>query len=395
MPFARWESFNDCKTEMMETGHTEESAKKICGAIQARAEKGVLLKAEKPMRLDVITKSDSELIVGGYATWELRDPEQDVITTQAQVNFLKKFFAEPPQFRNIMVKHGNFQIGTPLLNYHAPDGTEYYSHVNEVGTYLISKIRKNNWRSVNLIRKQILDGKLKMYSISGDPIKYETKMHDGEPTRFIYDIDPWEVTLCEKGVNPRAHVRILAKQGHPKTDVERAKAHFKISDEEWATLSDAEKQAYIDKLPERGQKVGTAKSFSEAVDKGECYTPLCKAECCTFITQWETRIDEDIKKYMRLHGVEIKEAGNGVWLKFPVVCKAFDPETFECKVYDDRPDICRNYPRHESPFIAKEKCSLLMSRMGGILAKQVNLNDDSLTKSLQEIYKKHFGRYEN
>jgi hypothetical protein len=39
MPFARWENFQECKLEQMETGHDEDSAEKICGAIQERAEK--------------------------------------------------------------------------------------------------------------------------------------------------------------------------------------------------------------------------------------------------------------------------------------------------------------------------------------------------------------------
>ena len=56
----------------MDTGHSEESAKKICGAIQARAEKGMLLKSVE--NLDVITKADGELVVGGYASWQMRDP---------------------------------------------------------------------------------------------------------------------------------------------------------------------------------------------------------------------------------------------------------------------------------------------------------------------------------
>ena len=38
----------------------------------------------------------------------------------------------------------------------------------------------------------------------------------------------------------------------PRTEEERAKAHFNISDEEWDKLTDEEKQAYIDKLPPRG-----------------------------------------------------------------------------------------------------------------------------------------------
>lgn len=40
----------------------------------------------------------------------------------------------------------------------------------------------------------------------------------------------------------------------PKSDAERAKAHFNISDEEWAELSEEEKQAYIDRLPPTGTR---------------------------------------------------------------------------------------------------------------------------------------------
>ena len=38
----------------------------------------------------------------------------------------------------------------------------------------------------------------------------------------------------------------------PRTEAERAQAHFSLSEEDWAALSDEEKQAYIDKLPKKG-----------------------------------------------------------------------------------------------------------------------------------------------
>lgn len=44
----------------------------------------------------------------------------------------------------------------------------------------------------------------------------------------------------------------LDPEDGPRTEEERAKAHFNISDEEWDKLTDEEKQAYIDKLPPRG-----------------------------------------------------------------------------------------------------------------------------------------------
>jgi hypothetical protein len=42
-----------------------------------------------------------------------------------------------------------------------------------------------------------------------------------------------------------------AEQG-PRTDADRAKAHFSLSDSDWNKLSEEEKQAYIAKLPPRG-----------------------------------------------------------------------------------------------------------------------------------------------
>lgn len=210
IPFARWENFQACVNEQLETGHDEESAKKICGAIQARAEKGMLFKAE-PYELDIISKGD-DLVVGGYSTWELRDPQNDIITTQAQTGFLKRLFALPMEYQNITVKHGDFKIGTPLLKYTAKDGKEYFSHVNEKGTYLLSKIRNDNFKSTRLWRDKILNGELAMYSISGLPLESEMIRENGEEIRKVLDLEPWAITLCERGINPKAHTQIISKQ---------------------------------------------------------------------------------------------------------------------------------------------------------------------------------------
>lgn len=43
----------------------------------------------------------------------------------------------------------------------------------------------------------------------------------------------------------------------PRTDAERARAHFNLTHEEWSKLTNAEKQALIDKLPQRGSAEDT------------------------------------------------------------------------------------------------------------------------------------------
>jgi len=210
MPFSRWANFDACKLEMMNTGHDEESAKKICGSIQTRAEKGELFKGEIT-ELDIINKED-DLVVGGFCTWELQDPQNDVITTQAQVKFLQSFFKLDPEYQNITVKHGDFKVGKPILKYVNKKGEEFYSHVNEKGTYLISKIRNDSFKSTLLWRQKILQGELGMYSISGLPIEKREIIQGSEVVRYIDDLEPWAVTLCEKGVNPKAKVQVISKE---------------------------------------------------------------------------------------------------------------------------------------------------------------------------------------
>ena len=51
----------------------------------------------------------------------------------------------------------------------------------------------------------------------------------------------------------------IEEDAGPRTEAERAKAHFELSDETWDALSEEEKQEYIDKLPPRG-------SATESVD---------------------------------------------------------------------------------------------------------------------------------
>jgi len=257
IPFARWENFRECELEMIETGHDEESAKKICGAIQARAEKGELYKSADQQNYDIICKSDSELVIGGFASWELVDPENDLVTTRAQTRYLQKLFKLPREYRNIMVGHSNYKIGEPILKY-AKDGQEWFSHVNEKGLYLVAKIRNDSFKTTQKWREKILKGEMNMYSIAGLPLESEIVDEGGTKIRKIYDTEPWEITVCEKGVNPKTQFKVIAKQ-EPRSDAERAKAHFNITDKEWNKLSEEQKKMLINKLPSRGSAQATNK----------------------------------------------------------------------------------------------------------------------------------------
>jgi len=232
MPFARWGNFEECKVEQMQIGHSEESAKNICGAIQERAEKGMLFKSV-PF-IEVLKGSEDDLIVGGYVSWELVDPQNDLVTTEAMVNFLAKFFNLPPEYRNVTIDHTNFQVGTPLLHY-PEKNPKYFTHVHEKGLYGVVKIRNDTLRRTQHYRHQIKDGIYKMFSIAGDPIRKEHVMMGKEVVRKIYDIDPFEWAIVKEGYNPKANFEILKTKCPPCVEHLRDKYMAKGFDEKVAT----------------------------------------------------------------------------------------------------------------------------------------------------------------
>jgi len=69
-----------------------------------------------------------------------------------------------------------------------------------------------------------------------------------DDSRTVFDALPEETRnlIIEAGLCPEC---MDAKR----TEAERAMSHFNITEEEWAKLSDEERQKYIEKLPERGE----------------------------------------------------------------------------------------------------------------------------------------------
>jgi len=76
-------------------------------------------------------------------------------------------------------------------------------------------------------------------------------------TTYRQEQEEWRNKMAKVAtVTPRKRITVSEakklREQQPRTDEERAKAHFNISDEEWDKLSPEQKQDYIDKLPERG-----------------------------------------------------------------------------------------------------------------------------------------------
>ena len=86
-----------------------------------------------------IIKSD-DLHIGGYASIELVDKQNDLITLEALNDAVKKFMAAP-RYRNVMNNHSNVQVGEVVKEYRDSTGRLWKTDVDDVGFFVVIKLR--------------------------------------------------------------------------------------------------------------------------------------------------------------------------------------------------------------------------------------------------------------
>ena len=81
-----------------------------------------IMKTVNPVRTDSfnILKSD-KLVIGGYASIEMVDKQNDLITLDALNEAVKKYMNDP-KFRNVMTNHSNVQVGEVIPSYRDKNG---------------------------------------------------------------------------------------------------------------------------------------------------------------------------------------------------------------------------------------------------------------------------------
>lgn len=95
--------------------------------------------------------------------------------------------------------------------------------------------------------------------------------------------------------------------------------------------------------------------------KGSCLEG-CGA-CCKFIRlqvnpQYK---DEDISNWIGLHGISLRSTTNALFAYVPLRCEMLS-EDDRCMAYDDRPNVCRNWPTSQveiddlHEFVGEEVC---------------------------------------
>ena len=157
-----------------------------------------------------ILKSDN-LVIGGYASIEVVDKQNDLITLKALNEAVQGFMGDK-KFRNVMSNHSNVQVGEVIESYRDTNGTLHKTQVDDVGFYVVIKLR-DDIEKAKEISRGIRKGTLRSFSIGGQALSKQKRNNDefGEYNE-IDKLELHEVTICEKGINPEAKFDILKQE---------------------------------------------------------------------------------------------------------------------------------------------------------------------------------------
>ena len=169
----------------------------------------ILLKSSDDNEFNIL-KSD-DLVIGGYASIEIVDKQNDLITLKALEEAVTKYM-ETPKYRNVMSNHSNVQVGDVIEKHRDKHGNLHRTQVDDVGFYVVIKLR-DDIEKAKEISRGIRKGTLRSFSIGGQALSKRKKSNDelGEYNE-IDKLELHEVTICEKGINPEAKFDILKEE---------------------------------------------------------------------------------------------------------------------------------------------------------------------------------------
>lgn len=214
-------------------------------------------------------------MIGGYASIEIVDKQNDLITLKALNEAVNKYM-ENPKFRNVMTNHSNVQVGEVVKSYRDKSGRLWKTEVDDVGFFVVIKLR-DDIEKAKEINRGIRKGSLRSFSIGGQALEKVKKNHQelGDYNE-ISKLELHEVTICEKGINPEARFDILkqdktkTKTGMSKmTKIEKALAELDALMAEVNTLRKEEEmdEERMELPEEKGMPLGEDEESMEYMDE--------------------------------------------------------------------------------------------------------------------------------
>lgn len=211
-----------------------------------------------------ICKADDDFVVWGPASVEVVDKENDRITAKALEGALPQLLKRS----RLSYEHSDQIVGdilksfeteesqTVKVNGNSYERSEFPTDVMkldgmEPALYVAGNIY-NDTQKAQEVRKQISNGEVDSYSISGEAVVSEMAVKDGRTFTDITKLDLSAVTLCREGMNQKAKFDVVRKDGDG-LDPQRAAslAKSKIKDKTMSNGDngdDSDVQKFVDAL---------------------------------------------------------------------------------------------------------------------------------------------------
>jgi HK97 family phage prohead protease len=150
------------------------------------------------------------LIIAGYASVDVVDKQNDLITLEAireaSADFMKG------DFKNVMITHSNVQVGEVIDNWTDKEGNVLKTGCDDTGFFVVIKMR-NDIEKAKEVSRDIRRGKLRSFSIGGQAMSKANRYDPDIGTyKEIDKLELHEVTICEEGINPEAKFEIIKEQ---------------------------------------------------------------------------------------------------------------------------------------------------------------------------------------
>jgi HK97 family phage prohead protease len=238
----------------------------------------------KPIRLGNKPSSGSELVIlkgtgkdmviAGYASVDVVDKQNDLITLEALRDASDKFMKS--DYKNVMITHSNVQVGEVIDTYTDTKGNVLKTGVDDTGFFVVIKMR-NDIEKAKEVSRDIRRGKLRSFSIGGQAIN-KHNVHDPDIGTYkeIDKLELHEITICEEGINPEAKFEIVKenKKGSENMTDEISKALAEFEDlvsqlRNQTILKDAADDEEMQAMGEDEEMMGDEYKAEESEDDAE------------------------------------------------------------------------------------------------------------------------------
>jgi len=180
--------------------------------------------------LMVLKGTGKDLVIAGYASVDVVDKQNDLITLEALNDAADKFMKG--DYRNVMITHSNVQVGEVIDSFKDSKGNLLKTGVDDTGFFVVIKMR-NDIEKAKEVARDIRRGKLRSFSIGGQAM-HKHNVHDPDIGTYkeIDKLELHEITICEEGINPEAKFEIIKenKKVNNMTDTEIKKALNEFND---------------------------------------------------------------------------------------------------------------------------------------------------------------------